>query len=73
MTFSAYLRPTVYEQPRPVDGEYPATVYPTYAEFEYAGFKVLAEIPPGRMNVNGNQGTVTIKGDSVEINWTSQR
>lgn len=57
----ANLVPTAYEQPEPINGKYPATVYQDYAEFEYEGFKVLAKV--GRdtlINANGNEGLVTV-------------
>lgn len=68
--FEAYLVPTKYEQPRPIDGKYPALVYETYAEFEYAGYKVIANMShQGAMNANGNTGFVTVHGESVDIAW----
>ncbi|EMO9463455.1 hypothetical protein ACRZER_002209 [Raoultella ornithinolytica] len=68
--FEAYLVPTDYEQPRPIDGKYPALVYETYAEFEYAGYKVIADMShQGAMNANGNTGFVTVHGESVDIAW----
>ncbi|MFU4145473.1 hypothetical protein ACM7DS_01375 [Pseudomonas aeruginosa] len=68
--FSAYLAPTEYDQPKPIDGEYPATVFETYAEFQYLGRKVLARISAqGSMNADGNPGRVIVKGDDVEITW----
>ncbi len=63
------LMPTAYEQPKPIDGEFAAIVYQNHAEFEYEGNTVRAEISSGAMNVNGNKGTVSIKGDCVEISW----
>lgn len=68
--FEAYLVPTDYEQPRPIDGKYPAVVYKTYAEFEYEGYKVVANMSrQGAMNANGNTGFVTVHGGSVGISW----
>lgn len=69
MEFSVHLVPTKYEQPRPIDGTYPATVYRTYAEFEYEGFKVLADAPNTRMNADGNSGAVTVEGDRAYVTW----
>lgn len=67
--FKAYLIPTRYEQPRPIDGKYSAVVYRTHAEFEYQGYKVIANISPGAMNADGNTGDVTVNGESVYISW----
>lgn len=68
--FEAYLIPTHYEQPRPIDGKYPAVVYETYAEFEYEGYKVIANMShQGAMNANGNTGVVTVNGETVDISW----
>lgn len=68
--FSAYLVPTEYDQPKPTDGEYPATVFETHAEFEYRGYKVLAYMSgEGRMNADGNSGRVVVKDDDAEITW----
>lgn len=65
---NAYLSPTSYDQPKPIDGEYPATVYKTYAEFEYRDRKVLAKVGHGALiNANGNKGWVTIHGGFVKI------
>ncbi|WP_187514473.1 hypothetical protein ACL2XQ_09435 [Sodalis sp. RH14] len=66
----AYLVPTDYEQPRPIDGKYPAVVYETYAEFEYEGHKIIANMShKGALNANGNTGFVTVRGESVDISW----
>ncbi|MDF5524631.1 hypothetical protein P7M59_14645 [Vibrio parahaemolyticus] len=66
----AYLVPTDYEQPKPTDGKYSAVVYETYAEFEFEGHKVLANMShQGAMNANGNTGVVSVQGDSVDITW----
>lgn len=68
--FEAYLAPTDYEQPRPIDGKYSALVYETYAEFEYEGYKVIANMSHrGIMNANGNTGFVTVHGENVHISW----
>ena len=69
MTVEAKLLPTAYAQPRPVDGIYPATVYREYAIFEYDGFKVRAQTNQAFLNANGNQGTVTVKGNNTYIEW----
>lgn len=53
----------------PIDGVYPALVYPTYAEFEYKGCKVKASTPNSRMNADGVAGRVTINGTDIEIKW----
>ncbi|MBJ7222058.1 MULTISPECIES: hypothetical protein [unclassified Brenneria] len=66
----AYLVPTNYEQPRPIEGKYSAVVYKTHAEFEYGGYKVIANMShQGSMNANGNTGFVTVHRDSVDISW----
>lgn len=68
---SAYLAPTQYDQPKPNDGEYPATVFETYAEFQYQGYTVLARMAAqGSMNADGNPGRVVVKGDDVDITWS---
>lgn len=67
---SAYLAPTEYDQAKPIDGEYPATVFKTYAEFHYLGQKVLAQISAqGTMNADGSPGRVIVKRDDAEITW----
>lgn len=64
----ANLVPTVYEQPEPIDGEYLATVYKNYAEFEYKGFKVLAKVEQGAIiNAHGNEGLVTVHDGFAKI------
>jgi hypothetical protein len=69
--FSGYLVPTEYGQPKPTDGEYAATVYSTYAEFEFRGNKVIAQASANTlMNANGNIGVVKINGDELAISWT---
>lgn len=66
----AYLSPTNYEQPRPTEGKYPAIVYKTHAEFEYEGYKVIANMShQGAMNANGNTGFVTVHREGVDISW----
>lgn len=70
--FEAHLAPTDYDQPKPGNGKYPALVYKTYAEFEYEGHKVLAKMAhQGAMNADGNNGFVTVHGNTVEISFNS--
>jgi hypothetical protein len=68
--FSAYIVPTEYDQPKPIDGEYAATVFETYAEFEYQGRKVIAKSSnQGFMNADGNNGKVIVSGYKADITW----
>ena len=68
--FSAYIVPTEYDQPKPIDGEYAATVFQTYAEFEYQGRKVIAKATnQALMNVDGNSGKVIVSGYNADITW----
>lgn len=69
--FSAYIVPTEYDQPKPIDGEYAATVFKTYAEFEYQGRKVIAKAKnQAQMNADGNSGKVIVSGYKADISWT---
>lgn len=67
---SAYIVPTEYDQPRPIDGEYAATVFETHAEFQYQGRKVKAKMAAqGSMNADGNSGKVVVTGHNADITW----
>lgn len=67
---SAYIVPTEYDQPKPIDGDYPAKVFNTYAEFEYQGRKVIAKFANEcYMNADGNNGNVIVTGYKANISW----
>lgn len=69
----AYLMPTEWSQLRPIAGEYEAIVFPNHAEFYYRGVLTLARFDNGRMNADGNRGTVTVDATgSATIGWNHQ-
>jgi hypothetical protein len=62
----ALLHPTEYDQPRPIDGVYAATVFARHAEFHYLGRKVIASAH-SPTNAEGHAGKVVVKGFSADI------
>ncbi|MDG9922402.1 MULTISPECIES: hypothetical protein [unclassified Pseudomonas] len=66
---SAHIYPTEYEQTRPVDGIYAATVFKSHAEFQYLGKTVIAKAVNACMDAHGNAGKVVVRGFSAEISW----
>jgi hypothetical protein len=66
---SAHLYATEYDQPRPIDGVYEATVFENHAEFQYMGRKVIAKSVKDPMHAHNNVGTVVVRGFLVDISW----
>lgn len=62
----ASIYPSEYDQPKPIDGEYAATVFETHAEFQYLGRKVIASAHSS-INANGSSGKVVVKGFGANI------
>lgn len=62
----ALLYPTEYNQPRPIDGEYAATVFARHAEFHYLGRKVIASAH-SPIHAEGHPGNVVVKGFGASI------
>ena len=62
----ALLYPTEYDQPRPIDGEYAATVFARHAEFHYLGRKVIASAH-SIIHAERHPGKVVVKGFGASI------